>query len=210
MPVVRLVEVDAASVVNLCHPARDAVIIRDWRGRRDWHDPLYDPVRDLMERVYVEEFDRENGHYRRLEESVLRDGVKAPVMLVSGGVRRRRVSEMPPHLRDRPDLLVCEYLGGSRLYIAAKHAMRVPAVVNDFADLFPGAPELRTVEDVAAAFPVPPKVIRLDPIDGAYVNDMDYSHMPAGYDLEAQIPVRRRVVEKVRAAVDGWLAENDR
>lgn len=210
MPVVRLVTVDAASVFNLCHPARDAVIVRDWRGRRDWHDSHYDAVRDLMEKVYVEEFDRENGHYRRLEESILEEGVKAPVMLVSGGVRRRRPAEMPPHLRSRRDVLVCEYLGGSRLYIAAKHGMTVSAIVNDHAGLFPAAPALGSVEEIAAAFPVAPKVIRLDPIDGAYVNDMDYSHMPAGYDLGAQIPVRRRVVEKVRAAVDRWLEENDR
>lgn len=210
MPVVRLVTVDAATVVNLCHPARDAAIVREWRGKRDWHDPRYDAVRELMERVYVAEFNRENGHYTRLAASILKDGVKAPVMLVSGGARRRSADEIPPHLRDRRDLLVCEYLGGSRLYIAATHGMTVPAIVNDFAGLFTDAPALESVEAIAAAFPVRPKVIRLNPVEGAYVNDMDYSHMPAGYDLGAQIPVRRRVVERVRSAVAHWLAEHDR
>lgn len=210
MPVVRFVEVEAARVLNLCHPSRDAAIVREWKGRRDWHDPIYDPVRDLMERVYVAEFDRENGHYRRLERSILKEGVKAPVMLVSGGVRRRRPEEVPPELRGRRDLLICEYLGGSRLTIAARNGMKVPAIVNDHAGGFPDARELRSVDEIAALFPARPKMIRLDPIEGAYVNDMDYSHMPAGYDLQAQIPVRRRVVAKVREAVAAWLAENDR
>lgn len=210
MVAVRHVTVPASRVVNLTSPRADAAIVQSWCGLRDWHDPFYDPLRDLMERIYVDGFNAANGHYERLEADILANGIRNPVMLVSGRVQRRRPEELPPEWRGRRDVLISEYLGGSRLYIAQKHGLDVPAIVNDFGDLFPDAPRLTTVEQVAACFDQRPNQIEMTEAEGAYVNDMVYTHMPAGYSLSAQIPIRRQIVGQVKAAVAEWLAENDR
>lgn len=210
MVAVRFVTLPARRVVNLTSPRYDAEIAQHWRGKRDWHDAMYEPVRDLMERVYVDGFNEANGHYTRLEEDILARGIKNPVMLVTGGVQRRQPRELPPEWRGRRDAIVSEYLGGSRLFIAQKHDLEVPAIVNDFGRVFPDATCLRSVEDVAACFEHRPKTVMFSEAEGAYVNDMVYSHMPAGYSLASQIPVRKAIVAKVKREVAAWLAENDR
>lgn len=210
MVAVRLVKIAARSIVNLTSPRCDIQIVQHWIGKRDWHDPFYEPLRDLMEKIYVESFDAENGHYRRLEQSIAANGVRNPVMLVSGRLQHRQLRELPPQWRGRKDALISEYLGGSRITIAAKHDLEIPAIVNDFGEMFPQAQRLSSVDEIAGCFDQRPRTITLTPSDGTYVNDMIYTHMPEGYSLSAQIPIRAKVVRKVKEAVADWLADNDR
>lgn len=209
MVTVRFMEVRAADVVNLTSPRYLGPVIRSWRGRRDYHDPFYDPLRDAIEETYVRLFNAANGHYERLEADIRKRGVVDPVMLTNGGVHRRTVSELPPQYRNRQEVLISEYLGGSRLMIASRLGLKVPAIVNDFAGTLAGCPELQTEKEIAARFEYPPRLILLNPHQGAYVNDMPYVHMPTGYSMGEQTRIRKAVLASVDRLVTGWLRDND-
>ncbi|NJO64271.1 MAG: hypothetical protein HC836_40710 [Richelia sp. RM2_1_2] len=63
----------------------------------------------------------------RLEASILREGVRNPVVLSAhkpedGGITPR--------------------YGGSRIYVAQKYGLRIPAIIADFDDIFPCAEEI--------------------------------------------------------------------
>jgi hypothetical protein len=138
---VRFVEIEAASVFNLTSPRYLPQLSLNWYGRREWFNEKYEPVRDICEHGYIAAFNAHNGHYDRLTESVLREGFRNPIMLTAGRLLRRKASELPPAVLASP-YVVCEYVGGSRLYVAAKLGLKVPAIINDMIDIFPDAPEL--------------------------------------------------------------------
>ncbi len=206
VPVV-FVNVPARIILNLTGPRYLPEISLCWRGKRDWHDPFYEPLRDLMQRTYVDEFNYVNGHYCLLENDIIENGVRNPVMLTTGGVRRRDKAEVPPRWGG---WLISEYLGGSRIYIAQKHNLMIPAIVNDYAGLFLFAKKLNSARDVADCFESRPGIVTFSCAEGAYVNDMPFTHMPDDYSLTKQVPIRAAIVCKVAEAVKNWLAEYDR
>lgn len=203
---VRLVRLDARRVFNLTAPRWLPEAASAWAGPPAWHDPRNDPVRDLIERTYIEGFNRATGHYARLEESIARDGVWNPVMLTTGPLRRRRESELPPEVRQDPTRLVCEYVGGSRLLVAAKLGLAVPAIVNDYANLFPDAHRIRPGPLDGYFKDKPRRVIWSD--DGSvYANFFTYGHFPIEEQerrRREQRELRQGIIRECLAAMRTW------
>jgi hypothetical protein len=171
-----------------------------------------DPLRDLLERTYLEAFDRRTGHYSRLEESIRRDGIWNPVMLTTGRLKRRGEYELPPAVRADPARVVCEYVGGSRLLVAARLGLDVPAIVNDGANLFPDADPVRRGSDVRGLFRDQPRRIIWERDGSLFANFFVYGHFPAEVREQRrreQIAVRKQVIGECLAAVQKWRIEND-
>lgn len=101
--------------------------------------------RELIMREYEEGLDAICGHYRRLEESILKEGFRNPIIITCGTPRKRGMEFLPPEMRSLPPkkLLLCETtVGGSRLHVAQKHNFKIPCIVNDWTGRFANEPEI--------------------------------------------------------------------
>lgn len=208
---VRMLTIDARRVFNLTAPRWLPQAAALWTGRAAWHDPQFDGVRDLLEQTYIDGFNRRTGHYARLEESIARDGVWNPVMLTTGRLLRRAETELPPAVRFDPDRVVCEYVGGSRLLVAARLGLPVPAIVNDAADLFPDAYRVTRGTPVSNLFRDKPRRIEWRPDGSLFANFFDYGHFPPGEREQRrreQIATRREIIGECLAVVQKWRIEN--
>lgn len=96
------------------------------------------------------------GHYSKLEEDILREGIKVPLVVTCGYPIRRNTFQLPPELRELPPefLLLLEGItGGSRLWVAQKHDLTVPCVVNDNSRKFKEGIELTNFDKIQQLFP---------------------------------------------------------
>lgn len=196
---VRFSEIDSHSIFNLTSPRFLPEISLNWRGKEPWHADKYEPVRDLMEQVYVDGFNQATGHYRKLEQSIKAEGIRNPIIVSLGGLQRRATRELPPGTT-----YVCEYLGGSRLWVAQRMGLRVPCIVNDYT----GHGASMTHEEVMACFAEKPRQMWTEPDGSIYVNDLPYHHLP-GVTLADQSKTRRGIVTQVHKAVQEWLTKYD-
>ncbi|MFA5489580.1 MAG: hypothetical protein WC284_10220 [Candidimonas sp.] len=78
---------------------------------------------------YIKRWNRACNFYKRLEESVLQEGFRNPIVVSNGGIPKRLLSRIPSEFHNG---LVCHTLGGSRLWVAQKHDMEIPCIINDF------------------------------------------------------------------------------
>lgn len=49
-------------------------------------------------------------------------------------------------------LLLCRMLGGSRLWVAQKHNIKIPCIISDFTDILGNLKELKSEEEILATF----------------------------------------------------------
>ena len=210
---VRYLEIPAREVFNLTSPRWLPDLSLNWHGRRNWHHPHYEPVRDMSESMYVDGMNRINGHYEKLSKSIQLEGFRNPVMLTTGRLIRRSVFELPLAIRKDRMKAICEYVGGSRLYLAAALAIKVPAIVNDFSNAFPHAEEIRhgDTKQLLRRFMDAPRKIIWRP-DHVYCNFLPYTHFDLRERVEAehyQRSIRQKVIRDILAATQTWLNEND-
>lgn len=213
MVTVRTGRIDARRVFNLTAPRWLPEAARLWASPAAWHSPDLDLMRAGLEAVYIEGFDKRTGHYRRLEESIRRDGVWNPVMLTTGRLFRRAELELPPAVRADPDRVVCEYVGGSRLLIAARLGLEVPAIINDRAGVFPDWPVLPRGSDARPLFTDQPRRCVWMADGSLFANFFTYGHFPAEEREQrrrTQIETRREVIGECLAFVQQWRNDNAR
>ncbi len=198
-------------IFNLTSPRYLPEISLKWRGKYNWHHMRYGPLRDIVEAHYIKRFNDVSGHYERLLGSVARDGFRNPIMVSAGRLERRKASELPPALRNREDLLVSEYLGGSRLWAAQQLGVDVPCIVNDYADVLPDAEVLRNEPQVLAKFTDAPGRFEMARKGPVTINNLPFMHLPENerYGMSEQILVRRAIVGECKQKVAEWLAKND-
>lgn len=198
-------------IFNLTSPRYLPEISLKWRGRYHWHHYRYEPLRDLVEAHYIERFNDVSGHYERLLDSVARDGFRNPIMVSAGRLERRKTMELPPALRQREDMLVSEYLGGSRLWAAQQLGVNVPCIVNDYADVLPNAEVLPNINAVLAKFTDTPARAEMPWRGPVTLNNLPFMHLPENerYGMSEQILVRRAIVGECKQKVAEWLAKND-
>lgn len=109
------------------------------------------------------------GHYKKLEESILKDGMRNPLIVSYGIPLRRDFSNVDDlFLQKREDAGAAYFLegftGGSRLHIAQKHNNPVNCIVNaDFfgMDNIQGS-EINSIEEAAKYYKDVP-TLRIDP-----------------------------------------------
>jgi hypothetical protein len=211
MPV-RFAFLPAQAVFNLTSPRYLPEVSSDWRGSAPWHSDRYEPLRDLIEQLYIGGFNAISGHYQRLEDSIRREGIRNPIMVSAGGLERRRLDELPPSLGSVTDLFVSEYLGGSRLWVAQRLDIDVPCVINDYTGRLTVGDRLKTLEAVLATFVDRPRQATLRRDGTVAINDLPYVHLPEGerYSVEEQSRLRQGIIRRIRGEVDRWLEAHDR
>lgn len=106
-------------------------------------------VRELIDRR-----NKIDNFYDNLEQDILANGVKNPIVVNAGWVPVNILEDdyFPQRIRDTgKQILVCLQLGGSRLWYAQKYNLNIPCIVNDFVDMF-DEPELMSRKEIAACF----------------------------------------------------------
>lgn len=132
---------------------------------QDW-SPVGRAKRELIMAEFEAGINEINGHYEKLEKSMLAEGIRNPAVLTCGRPIRRRMCHLPPEMRSwhTKELLLCEGVtGGSRLYIAQKHNIPLPCIINDQTGRFwqdPDAIEVKTTSQALSYFKDRPKMIQ--------------------------------------------------
>jgi hypothetical protein len=209
---VRIGRLAAGRVFNLTAPRWLPEVAHGWTGSAPWLDARYDGLRDLIERTYIEAFDRETGHYAKLEESIRRDGVWNPVIVTTGPLMRRAETELPAKVRHDRKRVVCEWVGGSRLLIAQRLGIDVPVIVNDRANIFPEFGRVWPGTDIASLFKDKPRRIVWQADGCLYVNFFAYGHFSEEERLQRQREQRRTrqgIIAECFRAVEKWRLNND-
>lgn len=134
-------------------------IWEDWtpEGRR---------ARNCIMQEFEQGLDKICGHYRRLEESIKKEGMRNPIIVTCGRPVRRTMNHLPPELRRlRPNklLLLESTQGGSRLWLAQKHNLKIKCIVNDWTGRFDHCPQIATPADALQYYADPPKSISFHP-----------------------------------------------
>jgi len=122
--------------------------------------------RELIMQEYEQGLDAICGHYRRLEESILNEGIRNPVTVTCGHPRKRTMEHLPPEMRNLPasELLLLETtLGGSRLHVCQKHDMQIPCIVTDWTGRFRNELEIKTESDARAHYRDQPQSVTFHP-----------------------------------------------
>lgn len=207
----RFAVLEPACIVNMTAPRYTPEICRRWNGLRPWHDPLYEPLRDLIDAEYFARFNAATGHFDKLLASVAREGIRNPVMLSAGKLERRYGWEVPPHLV-APDMIVSEYLGGSRIWAAQRLGLRLPAIVNDYAAVLPAAEVLQTLRQVQDRFADKPAHMERRADGSVLVRNVPFTHLPDAerYSMAEQIRIRAGIVATITDIVAAWLRAHDR
>lgn len=108
-----------------------------------------------------------NEFYIKLEESIKNFGVKNPI-LVTAGIKGspltvQKKHKLPENLKNSiDDIVVCDRLGGSRLWIAQKYNLKVPCIISDFIDKFHDEETLISIEQIDDKFFTKPSKIVYD------------------------------------------------
>jgi len=105
------------------------------------------------------------GHYKRLEQSILAEGFRNPIVITCGAPRKRSWDNVPPEMHniDPQKMLFLETtVGGSRLWIAQKYNMNIPCLVNDWTGRFIHFPDLKSLDDIKKLYRDKPKRLAFD------------------------------------------------
>lgn len=131
----------------------------------DW-SPEGRVKREKIMREYEEGLDAICGHYQKLESSILKEGVRNPVIITCGLPRKRTMENLPPEMRTLPPeqlLLLETTMGGSRLHVCQKHDMQIACIVNDWTGRFNNEPEIATEHEARMCYLDQPKSISFHP-----------------------------------------------
>ncbi len=146
----RYVELEPNRIFNWLNPMN----VTCWCAYHGWQDTWWEPEtvkrREEFGRIWTEEFDKITGHFSKLEESILTDGVRHPINTVSGRLRDAYLNNpgdslvaFPPEYHSNiNETIYTHTFGGSRLTIAQRHDIVIPCVVHDFENLFEDCEEV--------------------------------------------------------------------
>lgn len=92
-------------------------------GPWDWADDGF--RKSKREYLYYDNLD----WYINLEQSIIESGFLNPILVVSGELSRNDWLSIPEYGRNLG--LICNYIGGSRLFIAQKYDFDIPCIISD-------------------------------------------------------------------------------
>jgi hypothetical protein len=148
----------------------------------DWSDEGR-KKREMIMKEFEEGLNAICGHYSRLEESILKEGIRNPVTITCGPPRKRTWAHLPPEMHAWPHeqlLLLETTLGGSRLHVCQKHNFMIPCIVSDWTGRFCNEPEIHTEKEARMCYLDQPKHIKFDANLG-FVESFDIKKI--GYHL---------------------------
>lgn len=122
-------------------------------------------ARDSITRQYEEGMNSICGHYEKLEKSILEEGFRNPLIITRGFPLKRKLSHLPPEILNLSlgERYILEGVtGGSRLWVAQRHNIPVPCIVNDRSNLSPTSKLIEKKEDALSLFKDPPKSLYID------------------------------------------------
>lgn len=100
----------------------------------------------------IEKHNARNGFYTQLEASILKDGIRNPIIVVSGFHQKgNNLEKFPEHMRGS-NILYCRDCGCSRLWVAQKNNIKIPCLIADSNDRFSDQLLLNTKEEVLKYF----------------------------------------------------------
>lgn len=129
----------------------------------DWSD-LGRASRENIMREFEKGMNKICGHYDNLEKSILEKGMLNPMIITCGTPLVRRRSHLPPEMRELPaeELLIAEGItGGSRLWLAQKHNIPMPCIINDTTNRFDDSPLITSIQDATKYFSSPPMDLKI-------------------------------------------------
>ena len=101
-----------------------------------------------------------DGFYAQLEASILKEGIRNPISVVSGFHQQGNILErFPEHLRDS-NILYCRDSGCSRLWVAQKNNIDIPCLIADGNDRFSDQILLNTKEEVLKFYADEPTYVK--------------------------------------------------
>jgi hypothetical protein len=130
-------------------PAKD---IYNYVGPWDYRDD----ERRRFKRQYL--YDQKKEWYDELEKDILINGYKNPILIVCGELAPGDWSSIPEFAKKKS--LVCNILGGSRLFIGQKHSLLVPCIISDFLGRFSDCPDIFQPANIKSYFTNPPTDIK--------------------------------------------------
>lgn len=166
--------IPAREIFNLCSP--NLVIFAD-----QYEDIS---IKEEIGRLYVQKFNEKVGFYEKLEKSILQEGFRNPILVTAGYPKWRKkedVDETFFKLKRKEDLLFCEILGGSRLFIAQKHNWLIPVIISDFTGKHKNFYRIRTVEELKKCYYTPPEKIEFTSL-GVKTTPPKYIHLEEEWD----------------------------
>lgn len=131
------------------------------RGIVGWSNEII-KRRDEAAAISIKKRNKEDNFYIRLEESILKDGVRNPIPVNAGFCRPHMIDRMPIEWQENKNkILVNDNGGGSRLFIAQKYNLKVPCIISDHVNRFSQHVELRNEDDILQYFIDKPKKIQI-------------------------------------------------
>jgi len=131
--------------------------------------------RELIMKEFEEGINDICGHYSLLEKSILKEGIRNPVIITCGYPKRRSIKYLPPDLRLVPEsqlLLLEGTTGGSRLHIAQKHNLVINCIINDWTGRFDTYPEIRNEDGARKYYKDQPDNIIFNKTNGSYIDQL--------------------------------------
>ena len=165
---IRHAVLDSNIIFNECGPQS--------AGPRGWGEKRVEK-RKLASEKWINTMNRKNGFYTKLEESILKDGLRNPILVVAGYCRENKLVNLPIEMQeDRNKILWCGTNGGSRLWVAQKHNLPIECIISDFIDRFTEATLLETEEDILKYYKDMPKRVHINP-NGVAIKDLPQTHL---------------------------------
>ena len=148
----------------------------------DW-SPEGRIARENIMREFEDGINEICGHYSKLEESILAEGFRNPIIITCGHPIRKKLKHVPPEIRKinfKKWLLMEGFTGGSRLWVAQKHNIPVPCFINDFTGSGMYNLKISTIEQASTYYKDPPKRLSFHPTYGLIE---DFDNVKVGYHL---------------------------
>ncbi|KKN37867.1 hypothetical protein LCGC14_0759090 [marine sediment metagenome] len=132
---------------------------------------------EIRAQNYIDTLNKNNGFYDKLEESILREGIRNPILVWAGYYPPAKITRLPSEMQEDPNkILVCYDSGGSRLSVAQKHNMDIPCIIADFVDRFSEEKILETEQDIFSCYRDWPATVEFNS-HGVQITNLPQTHM---------------------------------
>jgi hypothetical protein len=111
---------------------------------------------------HIDLINKTNGHFIKIEKHVLENGIRNPIIVNCGWCTTAHLYKLPTeYQKDQTDLIICEVLGGSRLWVAQRNNLEVPCFINDAIGRFKHCPLIEDAKTALTYFKDKPKRIMM-------------------------------------------------